>query len=73
MNCKEKKEILPVIRTESCGSLVLVLSQRTQDHMEAWQIKKILRPSDWSIMSCNSTVSTVARETNLGTVVPFER
>jgi hypothetical protein len=24
-------------------------------------------------MSCNSTVSTVARETNLGTVVPFER
>jgi hypothetical protein len=40
MNCKEKKEILPVIRAESCGSLVLVLSQRTQDHMEAWQIKK---------------------------------
>lgn len=34
--------------------------------------RKIPRASDWSITNCNSTVSTVARETNLGIVVPFE-
>ena len=34
--------------------------------------RRIPRASDWSITNCNSTVSTVARETNLGIVVPFE-
>ena len=83
MNCKEKKNPSSGQNTEGCGSLAL--SQRTQETgrghhfphstglMETWQMKKkSLGLSDWSIMNCNSTVSTVPRETNLGTVVPFE-
>lgn len=83
MNHREEKKNLPVIRTQRvvvhwlCLKGLRKLGGATTFHtpQATWMLggwRKIPKAGDWSITNCNSTVSIVARETNLGTVVPFE-